>query len=121
MSIEAKTTQLVTTLLRETLENNLNWNLRKPPNGLVQATDQVVPLFLQTVFKKKKIGIYEARRKHYIDDQDYTWTEKIGLCVVDDDDNVVWESPLEYSAILHNLYSVVREKVAGIDELFDSL
>lgn len=104
---------LVTQLLRETLSNNLNWQVLEPPFALNRATERVVPLYLQCTFKGTAIGVYEVRGKHFTDIDEYYWTENLGICITQDAGIVVWQDE-EYSPALRDLYQMARQQASGL-------
>lgn len=120
MSTENKTAQLITKLIRETAKGNVKWVVEEAPRSLNFETEQSVPLYLQTKYKDKILGIYDLRSKHFTDVDEYYWSESIGFCIVDNKGRVVWELK-EYSPALLDLFNTAREQVAGIDDILDDL
>lgn len=120
MSTENKTAQLITKLIRETAKGNVKWNVEDAPRSLNYETEQSVPLYLQTEYKDKILGVYDLRSKQFTDADEYYWSESIGFCIVDDKGRVVWESK-EYSPALLDLFNTAREQAAGIDDILDDL
>lgn len=120
MSTENKTAQLITKLIRETAKGNLKWNVEDAPRSLNYETEQSVPLYLQTEYKDKILGVYDLRYKHFTDVDEYYWSESIGFCIIDDKGRVVWESK-EFSPALLDLFNTAREQAAGIDDILDDL
>lgn len=120
MNTESKTAQLITKLIRETSKGNVQWEVRDAPRALNQATEQVVPLYLQTQYKGKFLGVYEVRTKSFYDEHEFYWSEGLGFCVVDNQGRVVWESN-EYSPALQDLFNTAREQASGIDDILDDL
>lgn len=120
MSTENKTAQLITKLIRESAKGNVKWNVEEAPRSLNYETEQSVPLYLQTEYKNKTLGVYDLRSKHFTDVDEYYWSESIGFCIVDDEGRVVWESN-ESSPALLDLFNTAREQAAGIDDILDDL
>lgn len=120
MSNEGKAEQLLIKLIRETSAGNITWNLKDPPSGLVDATEDVVPLYLQTSYKGKFIGIYQQRLRHYVDEDEFHWVEGVGFCITDSQERVVWEFN-ERSPALIDLFNTAREQASGIGDLLDDL
>jgi hypothetical protein len=120
MSTENKTAQLITKLIRETAKGNVKWVVEEAPRSLNYETEQSVPLYLQTKYKDKTLGIYDLRSKHFTDVDEYYWSESIGFCIVDNKGRVVWELK-EYSPALLDLFNTAREQAAGIDDILDNL
>jgi hypothetical protein len=120
MSTESKTAQLITKLIRETAKGNIEWHVKDAPRALNHDTEQSVPLYLQTEYKGKKLGIYDLRTKSFYDEHEYYWSESIGFCIVDHFNRVVWESS-EYSPALRDLFNTARKQASGIDDILDDL
>lgn len=120
MSTKSKTAQLITKLIRETAKGNVEWKVKNPPNSLNSETEQSVPLYLQTDYKGKLLGVYDLRTKYYTDVDEFYWTESIGFCIVDKKGRVVWES-VENSPALLDLFNSAREQAAGIDDILNEL
>jgi len=120
MNIESKTAKLVTKLIRETSKGNIDWEVMTAPKALNQDTEQSVPLYLQTEYKGKKLGVYDLRRKSFYDEHEYYWSESVGFCIVDGYGRVVWEAD-EYFPALLDLFNTAREQASGIDDILDDL
>jgi len=118
--MNSKTEQLVKKLLNETANGDVKWEVRETPRALNQDTEQSVPLFLQTEYKGKYIGVYDLRTKHFYDEHEFYWSESIGFCIVDERDRVVWEAN-EYFPALLDLFNIAREKAAGLDDILNDL
>ena len=118
--MNSKTEQLVKKLLIETKNGNVKWDVCEAPRSLNQDTEQSVPLFLKAEYKGKYIGVYDLRTKHFYDEDEFYWSESIGLCIVDDSDRVVWEAN-EYFPALLDLFNIAREKAAGLDDILNDL
>lgn len=120
MNIDSKTTQLMTKLMRETSSNKLEWKPRDAPKGVVQGTDDIIPLFFQAKYKEKWVGIFLRRSKSFYDEHAFYWEERLVFAIIDLNDRVLWETS-EYSPALRDLFETVREQAAGIDTLLDNL
>lgn len=120
MSTESKTAQLITKLIRETAKGNVKWEVEDAPRALNAETEQSVPLYLETEYKGKTLGVFDLRTKYFTDVNEYYWSEGVGFCIVDDRRRVVWESR-ESSPALLDLFNTAREQASGIDEILDDL
>lgn len=120
MHIDEKIAQLITLLIRETSSGGIEWNVVDPPRSLNHETEQSVPLFLQTVFKGKSLGVYDLRTKYYTDVDEYHWTEGVGFCIIDARQRVVWDTSEATPALL-DLYTTAREQASGIDDILNDL
>jgi len=120
MSTESKTAQLITKLIRETAKGNVKWEVEDAPRALNAETEQSVPLYLQTEYRGKTLGVFDLRTKYFTDVDEYYWSEGVGFCIVDDTGRVVWEST-EASPALLDLFNTAREQASGIDDILDNL
>ncbi len=120
MSTKSKTAQLITKLIRETSKGNVKWEVKDAPRSLNSETEQSVPLYIQTKYKGKLLGVYDLRSKSFTDIDEYFWSESIGFCIVDSEDRVIWEAN-ESSPALFDLYITAREQAAGIDDILNDL
>lgn len=120
MSTENKTASLITKLIRGTAKGLIKWEVKNAPGSLNFESERSVPLYLQTKYKGKLLGIYNIRAKHFYDEHAFHWTESIGFCIVDRMDRVLWESD-EYSPALQDLFNTAREQASGINDILNSL
>lgn len=112
--------KLIGQLIRDSLNKNLSWSPKKPPASLSSATDNYIPLYLETWYKNVIVGIYEIRYKYFVDEEAFHWSEMNGICVVKLDGVLAWKVE-ENSPALRELIQIAGEKAAGLDELFDVL
>src|SRR4051812_42061280 len=101
--------KLIEQLIRESLNKNLNWSPKKPPVALSAATDNYIPLYLETWFKNATIGIYELRYKYFTDEDTFVWSEMNGICVMKYGDLIAWKIE-ENSPALRELIQIAGEK-----------
>lgn len=120
MNTDTKTAQLITKLIRETAKGNIEWEVKDAPDSLNYETEQSVPLFLQTEYKGRLLGVYDLRIKSFYDEHAFYWSEGIGFCIVDKAGRVLWESN-EHSPALLDLFNTAREQASGIDDILDDL
>lgn len=120
MDTGSKTAQLITKLIRETAKGSVKWEVEDAPRSLNAETEQSVPLYLQTEYKGKTLGVFDLRTKNFTDIDEYYWSEGVGFCIVDDRGRVVWELR-ESSPALLDLFNTAREQASGIDDILDNL
>ncbi len=120
MNTGSKTAQLITKLIRETAKGSVKWEVEDAPRSLNAETEQSVPLYLQTEYKGKTLGVFDLRTKNFTDIDEYYWSEGVGFCIVDDRGRVVWELR-ESSPALLDLFNTAREQASGIDDILDNL
>ena len=120
MNTDNKKDKLITQLIRDTLNDVIEWSIATTPTPLTHATEDYVPLYLETIFNNKRIGIYELRYRHFTDYDEFYWAEKIGICIVVDPDVVIWKIE-EYSPALRDLLNLAREQASGLSDFFDKI
>ena len=118
MTTNNRKDELITLLLRDTLNSSLTWSVETAPYSLRQATEAYVPLYLTTTFRGTYIGIYERRNKHFTDVDEFYWMETLGICIIQGADDVVWQVE-ENSPALLELYELAREQASGLNDLLN--
>ena len=120
MKASSKIIKLITLLTELTQENKVKWHVSDPPNSLTKGTDFVIPIYCDTIYKNKEFAIYKRRYQDFFPDYEkFYWTEKIVLALMNGN-TVIWDYS-ESSPALYNLFEAVREQVAGLDDIVDSL
>ncbi|SEN35742.1 hypothetical protein [Nitrosomonas marina] len=120
MDIEDKSEKLIVKLTRETYSASVSWEVKKPPTGLTEGSNDVFPLYLETHYKNVDIGLFQKRYKHFYDELEYSWAEEIGMCITGEQGRVLWEYK-ESSPALLNLFEAAREQASGINGILDNL
>lgn len=120
MNTEDKAEQLAITLTRETYSGQVSWKNIQPPAGLSKGTENFYPLYLETNYKGRTIGLFERRYKYFYDEHEYYWCEEFGMCIIGDYGAVVWEYSRR-SPALANLFEAAREQSSGISGILDDL
>lgn len=117
MHEENKTEKLITKLTRETIQDKITWEADSVPELIYKATEDFYPLFLTCQYSNNtQIGLYIRRYKSFHDEYEYTWSEKIGICIINNNGYIVWDYQ-EFSPALSRLLKVARDKTSGIDSL----
>lgn len=73
--------QLVTRLVRGTINGTVKWSSVPPPPYFLIGNDEVYPLFFTTYQNEICVGVYEVRYRFYTDETDYSWSSSYGICV----------------------------------------
>lgn len=121
MPTDSKMTQLISDLTRWTVHGQIDWAAAIPPDLLVVATNDNVPLYYETNYKRQLIGLAQRRFQNYSGDLDRLfWDERIVLVLLNEHRHVLWEY-MEQASALFNLFSVVREKSADVDGIINRL
>jgi hypothetical protein len=118
---EEKTGQLIIKLNRLTAAGAITWHVTDPPRELARGTDDFIPLFIESVYKSQRFGLYQVRYRSFDGEREtFFWTERIVLSLLDDSSRSLWEVS-EYSPLLVDLFDSVRRKVANVDGVLDDL
>ncbi|KXJ46255.1 hypothetical protein SAMN04487868_112104 [Marinobacter salarius] len=120
MSIDSKATQLIQRLTRATVNDEMKWVRNQAPAYLTSGTDDLVPLYLEGVYKGKKIGLFEKRSKYFHDEFDYSWSVSVGICIVDLFGHLIWDY-YDTTTALANLFDRAKEQSSGIDDVLNEL
>jgi len=119
--IKVKFERLILDLTRATVEGDLDWKIRPPPDILSAGTDDIVPAYYETTLKGQTIGLFQ-RKYQTFSSGEYAgfWNQRIVLVFLDSTRRVIWEYSESPSA-LYNLFKVVRESCANVEGILDEL
>jgi hypothetical protein len=121
MASESKVARLILQLTKLTVDKGIEWKVCDPPRALIQGTDDVVSLYLETEYKGQFLALYHRRYRAYDGDNDVTyWADEVHVAILDAEERIVWEHT-DGSSALTNLFTVARESAANIDGILDSL
>lgn len=120
MAIDQRIEKLIVLLTRESSEGRLLWGSSEVPSLLTQGTEDIYPIFLVAEYNDKKLGLFLRKYQYYYDEHDYSWSQEIGLCVLDNKGSMLWEYN-ERSAALANLFEVARQQASGINDIMKDL
>lgn len=120
METKDKIEKLAIALTKETYSGQIKWQEMEAPNSLIEGTNNIVPLFLIGKYKGKYIGLYSVRYKYYYDEIQWSWTEDQGICVIGENEKIIWDYS-KHSAAVVNLFEAAREQASGINEIIDEL
>lgn len=120
MELKDKIEKLAIVLTRETYSGNLIWFEREAPNSLIEGTGHIIPLFFACEYKGKLIGLYIKRYKYYYDELEWSWCEDQGMCVIGENDKIIWDYD-KHSIAVVNLIEAAREQASGINDIIDEL
>ncbi|NIC29368.1 hypothetical protein [Serratia plymuthica] len=115
-----KTTQLLVELNKLTSEKIITWQANEPPDGFDLGSEDIVPMLYHCHFKGKNLAVYLRKYKHFQDESEYYWSDRITFAVLNENFKILWENPLPSQA-LRDLYEAVTLQTAGVNELLDDL
>lgn len=120
MSVDNKTIQLITKLIRETAKGNVEWNMADPPKSLTETSDAEIYAYFQANFKHRIVALYEQKSRYYTDEHEFHWTYSPGFALFDERQRLLLDY-CQHSPALNDLLSTVREQVADLDGLLNDL
>ena len=111
--------QVLHQVLLLTRKGTIKWS----PDELVERRiDSLVGRAYSGDFKTSRFALYEYRYKHYVDEDDWTWTFNVAFELVDRKGTMLWEvQSREVQGELRELLNEVRTKSAGVETLFSQL
>jgi hypothetical protein len=116
-----RVTDLLVKLNKLTSKGAIEWAVADPPRALLRGTDDHIPFFAETTYKGRNFAVYENRYQNFnVDLEALYWTESLVLCLLDDENRVLWKYDRP-SPALRDLFDTVRRKVSKIDSLIDDL
>lgn len=120
MSFKEKLSQLLTALIKLTLNDEIQWEATNPPDSITKGTDDIVPIYYETKYKDNHIAVYEQRIKWFhADIESFYWSEREVFAVLDNKKRILWKTG-EFPAIV-DLLNTVKEKSIKIDDLLSNL
>lgn len=117
MKEENKLSLFILELIKKTKQKTVNWEESYHLPTLPDGSERLVDLSYSSEINEKNFRIYKYNIKHYRDEYEWDWTERIRLELIDNDGNSIFEFPFEYS--LYDLYDAVRETTSGIEDFID--
>ncbi|OQS40804.1 hypothetical protein [Chromobacterium haemolyticum] len=121
MSLDEKMTTLIVKLNKLTSQKKIFWYVKEPPRTILRGTDDHIPLFMMAKYKDQYFAIYQHRYQDFsVEFENFYWSEKIVLAIIDIDGHVLWEVREETSA-LYDLFETVRRQISKIDSVIEDL
>ena len=119
--IKVKFERLILKLTRDTVEGNLNWKIKPPPNILSGENSDVIPACYETILKGQTIGLFQRKYQTFSGGYDgFVWNESIVLVFLDSSRRVISEYS-EFQSALYNLFQIVRESCTDVKGILDEL
>jgi hypothetical protein len=95
------------------------WEKMKPPSNLTSGTDDIISAFYGTIYKDRKIGIYEERfRSYYPEYHEFYWSDRIVIAFFNEEWEKLWEFPQISGDI--ELLKAVEYQVADVNNIVDT-
>ena len=112
-----KENEFISKLTKETLRKNIKWT-DKQNKGLILPHDEraTSKLYIATI-DDKKFRVYSFQYKHYTDEDEWLWNQRIRLEMVDNSEERIYE--FGYNHSLTDLFDAVTKSNSGVDEFLD--
>ncbi len=121
MLSDPKIDRLILQLTRATVKGDITWEVKPAPRVLCTGTDDIVPIYYEGNYKGQTIGLFTRRYQTFSEEYEkFFWKEGIELIFIDDQGRVIWQYS-EQSSTLYNLFDVVRDAAANVDEILEGL
>lgn len=117
MNPENKISLFILELIKMTKKGQIDWKESFYSPKLPDGFERLMDLSYSATINQKEFRLYKYNIKHYTDEYEWDWSERIRLELVDNQGNSTYEFPYEYS--LYDLYEAVREKTSGISDFID--
>lgn len=114
---ENKISRFILELIKKTKKNEVEWDEADSSPTIPDGSERLVDLAYSANINDKNFRIYKYNIKHYRDEYEWDWSERIRLELTDNFGNTIYEFPYEYS--LYDLYNAVRESTSGINDFID--
>ena len=115
-----KTTKLLVELNKLTSSKVIKWEAIEPDKNFNKGSEDIIPIIYRCEYKGKTLALYNKRYKHYYDEHDYNWSDRITFAILSESGKVIWENPVP-SLALRDLFEAVTLQSSGLDDLFDDL
>lgn len=104
--------KLIDRLTELTQSKEIEWNRKMCPEKL-EGTENKIDVVYEVSYKDKNLRLYEEKYKHFTDEFDFYWADRVILEFIDDTGGHVWEFPSLRST--WDLLKAVKYKEAGVD------
>lgn len=106
--------RFVSKLIKDTKNTTVTWE-DFPNNKLeLPSSERPISKIYTTEVNDKMLRIYEYQFKHYTDEDEWDWIERVRLELIDEDQATLFEFNYDYS--LYKLFNAVRKANSGVDD-----
>ena len=114
-----KISQFVLKLIKLTNNNEIEWGSMSFTDPETDNGDIILDKIYITNIHEKKFQMYRCKYKYWLDIDQFEWSQRVRLELLDSSGNVEYE--FEYDNSMDDLYGIVREKTSGISEIIDQV
>lgn len=112
-----KENEFIVKLTKETLRKNIKWNDKQNKGLVLPHEERATSKLYITTIDEKKLRIYEFQYKHYVDEDEWLWNQRVRLEMIDANEEKIYEFGYNYS--LNDLFNAVTKSNSGVDEFLD--
>lgn len=105
---------LILKLIEETSRRSIAWSIEEVPEWFGGDSDEVINLFLVTSYRQQRIALYEARFRHFIDEQNFSWLSNVRIALLDNAGRLLWRYEGDDKE-LQELFQDARRSLAEVD------
>ena len=107
--------RFVSKLVQDTKKGELGWEDQPNSTLILPSSERVISKVYTTEIEEKNLRIYEIQVKHFRDEDDWDWVERVRLELFDADGATLFEFSYDYA--LYKLFNAVRKLNSGVNDL----
>ena len=111
-----KNIDFILTLIQKTNNKEVNWEIVKHKIDLPHDEKITSKIYVTTVIDKR-FRLYEYQYKHYVDEDEWLWNQRIKLELIDHDNEKLYEFGYDYS--INDLFDSVTRQTSGIEDFLE--
>ena len=106
--------RFISKLTQDTKKGEIEWGDQSNRKLVLPSTERVISKVYTTQIGEKKLRVYEYQIKHYTDEDEWDWIDRVRLELFDDDGATLFEFSYDYS--LYKLFNAIRKANSGVDD-----
>ncbi len=106
--------RFISKLTQDTKKGEINWDDESNRKLILPSTERVISKVYTTQIGEKNLRVYEYQIKHYKDEDEWDWVDRVRLELFDEDGATLFEFSYDYS--LYKLFNAVRKANSGVDD-----
>jgi len=114
-----KLSQFIIKLIKLTKSSELTWDSISPRDTELPNGEVILDKLYETTVNDRNFKLYRYKYKHYRDEYNFEWPQRIRLELLDSDGITDFE--FEYQNSMNDLYEIVREQTSNVSNFIDSV
>lgn len=110
--------QLIDRLTELTQSKEIEWDRKHCPDKL-EGTENKIDMVYEIEYKGKNLRLYEEKYKHFTDEFDFYWADRVVLEFIDEVGGHIWKFPDLRS--ISDLLTAIKYKEAGVDSFIQDV